>query len=96
MKMPFGKYKNQDIEEVPTDYLIWLAEQNPSPVILAHLREELIQRENPGTGKTAKYAKSVFMEKLAELLTKTPDEFISGEWKLKTGFGTYIIRIRKE
>ena len=26
MKMPFGKHKGTDIEDLPTDYLKWLAE----------------------------------------------------------------------
>lgn len=25
MKMPFGKYKGEDIEDLPSDYLRWLA-----------------------------------------------------------------------
>jgi len=27
-KMPFGKYKELDMEEVPADYLMWLSEQD--------------------------------------------------------------------
>ena len=26
MKMPYGKFKGQDIEEIPSGYLKWLAE----------------------------------------------------------------------
>ncbi len=26
--MPFGKYKELDMEEVPADYLMWLSEQD--------------------------------------------------------------------
>lgn len=25
MKMPFGKYKGKDIEEIPSSYLLWVA-----------------------------------------------------------------------
>jgi uncharacterized protein (DUF3820 family) len=28
MEMPFGKYKGEDITDVPTDYLSWLEEQD--------------------------------------------------------------------
>ena len=26
MKMPFGKYKGEDLEDIPVDYLMWLEE----------------------------------------------------------------------
>lgn len=30
MKMPFGKYRNDDIEDIPSEYLLWFA-QNIKP-----------------------------------------------------------------
>jgi uncharacterized protein (DUF3820 family) len=100
MKMPFGHYKDQDIEEVPDSYLQWLWGQKPTGEIKEHLREELLRREklqNEGriVGKTTKLAKDVFMDRLASLIQQVPDEFLSGDWQLKTPMGKFSIRIRK-
>lgn len=27
MKMPFGKFKGEDIEDIPEDYLVWLQDK---------------------------------------------------------------------
>ena len=30
--MPYGKYKGKRLDEVPTDYLLWLAENVSDPI----------------------------------------------------------------
>lgn len=40
MKMPWGKYKGYDIEDLPTDYLKWLAENCDNDEIFTAADEE--------------------------------------------------------
>ncbi len=48
-KMPFGKYKGQDIEDCPKYYLQWLLDQDwfekSSPTLLPFIEEEVEFRE---------------------------------------------------
>lgn len=47
MKMPFGKYKGQDVENVPTAYLLWLLENgNNVPVQLIEEMENQLKLRN--------------------------------------------------
>ena len=49
MKLPFGKYKGQDIEDLPTSYLYWLAENLESnAAIQAEAENQLKLREGVG------------------------------------------------
>lgn len=57
MIIPFGKYKGQDFDDIPIDYIQWLEEQN-------WLKDELRQEcqfqldrrlgDRPGKGKVIK------------------------------------------
>ncbi len=43
-KMPWGKHKGTQLEEVPADYLLWLSEQKwiaSWPGLLAYLRKNM-------------------------------------------------------
>lgn len=43
--MPFGKYKGENIGDIPTGYLTWLLEQDwASDPVVEMVREELIDR----------------------------------------------------
>ncbi len=45
--MPFGKYKGQDVEDVPTGYLLWLLENgNNVPVELIEEMENQLRLRN--------------------------------------------------
>lgn len=50
MKMPFGKYKGQDVEDVPTGYLLWLLENgNNVPIsLIKEMENQLNLREGKG------------------------------------------------
>lgn len=98
MKLPFGKYKGQEISNTPTDYLRWVITLGyPSNSELKkEIEDELISRDKPTTGKTTKYALYVFGEKLAELFQHIPDNFPFGqgvEIKVEPG---YILIVRKK
>lgn len=43
MKMPFGKHKGVDLEDVPEDYLIWVLDKcdNAGPTLRAAIRQVL-------------------------------------------------------
>ena len=98
MKMPFGKYKDHDIEDVNTGYLEWLLEQNIQEDLKYAIREETKQRldtTKTTKGKQIKLSKNVFMEELAKIIVKTPEEFLHQEYLLETIVGKFQIRIRK-
>lgn len=49
MKMPFGRYKGEDMEDLPTSYLYWLAENLEShPQIQQEAENQLKLREGHG------------------------------------------------
>lgn len=48
MKMPFGKYKGMRIEDIPSDYLRWLASSCDSENIAEAADEEYNWREEYG------------------------------------------------
>jgi len=42
MKMPFGKYKDEEIDDVPIAYLDWLVDQGwVDPVLLLNIENHL-------------------------------------------------------
>jgi uncharacterized protein (DUF3820 family) len=43
MKMPFGKYKGEDLEDVPTGYLLWLLEngENLSSALIEEIENQI-------------------------------------------------------
>lgn len=52
MKMPFGKYKGEHIEDIPTNYLKWLEEQpNIDSELRRHLNHEIERREGNRSSK---------------------------------------------
>jgi uncharacterized protein (DUF3820 family) len=50
MKFPFGKYKGQDVEDVPSDYLMWLLENgdNVPVTLIDEMENQLKLREGQG------------------------------------------------
>jgi uncharacterized protein (DUF3820 family) len=48
--MPFGKYKGQDVENVPTGYLMWLLENgdNVPTSLIEEMENQLKLREGQG------------------------------------------------
>lgn len=45
MKMPWGKHKGKDIEDVPSDYLQWVAENSENERLAVAADEEWDFRE---------------------------------------------------
>lgn len=49
MKLPRGKYKDQDIEDVPSDYLAWvLTDWNLRPDQVREIENQLALRRGEG------------------------------------------------
>lgn len=48
MKMPWGKHKGEDMEDLPTGYLLWLAENCDSEPIQSEAQNQLQLREGRG------------------------------------------------
>ena len=49
MDMPFGKYKGDDLEDIPNSYLQWLSDQGIEEGILKdEIEDELLDREVHG------------------------------------------------
>jgi len=47
MIMPFGKYRNKDLEEIPSDYLWWIAENvDDNEELVSEVEDELRWRSN--------------------------------------------------
>lgn len=46
MKMPWGKHEGEDIEDIPSDYLVWLAENCEQDYIATAADEEYQWRED--------------------------------------------------
>ncbi len=44
MRMPFGKYKDQEIYNIPSGYLKWVLENIPNQDILSEVRKALLDR----------------------------------------------------
>ncbi len=52
MKMPFGRYKGQDMEDVPTGYLIWFLENCNVPAsYIVEMENQLKLREGEGVNR---------------------------------------------
>lgn len=49
MKMPWGKHRGKDIEDVPSDYLLWLAENCDTEKIAVAADKEWDFREKTNT-----------------------------------------------
>lgn len=49
MKMPWGKFKGEDIEDIPSGYLHWLAENCEDDLIATMADEEFRIRTDDGT-----------------------------------------------
>ena len=50
MRMPFGKFKGQDLEDIPSSYLVFVAEQceNVDAGLLWEVKQEMVKRySNP-------------------------------------------------
>ena len=48
MKMPFGKHKGENMEDLPDSYLLWLAENIESGPVLREAEDQLKLREGVG------------------------------------------------
>jgi hypothetical protein len=48
MKMPFGKHKGEDFEDLPTSYLQWLAENLEKEDLVREAEYQLQLREREG------------------------------------------------
>ncbi len=46
MKVPWGKHKGRSIENIPSDYLHWLAENCENEIIYCAADEEYRRRED--------------------------------------------------
>jgi hypothetical protein len=51
MRLPWGKHKGEDIEDVPSDYLRWLAENCEQDYIATAADEEWQWREDNNAHK---------------------------------------------
>lgn len=51
MKMPFGKYKDEDLMDVPIEYIKWLEQQNIDEELRKELNSEIDRRSSPVTSK---------------------------------------------
>lgn len=51
MKMPFGRYKGQDMEDLPTGYLLWLAENVSNTAVVVEAENQLKLREGEGVAR---------------------------------------------
>lgn len=49
MIMPWGKHKGEDIEDIPSGYLRWLAENCQDDLIATLADDEYNEREDDGT-----------------------------------------------
>lgn len=50
VKMPFGKYKGQNVEDLPTDYIEWCLEniERLSPSLQKEMENQLKGRQGEG------------------------------------------------
>jgi len=48
MKMPFGKFKGQKIDDIPSDYLKWVSENVENEEICCAADEEYRRRTDDG------------------------------------------------
>jgi uncharacterized protein (DUF3820 family) len=50
MKMPFGKYKDQEVEDIPSYYLEWILTNVPNltPSLQQEMENQLNAREGKG------------------------------------------------
>lgn len=52
MKMPFGKFKNEELDDIPTSYLTWLLTETEvdktNPALAAECQNQLDAREGKG------------------------------------------------
>lgn len=51
MKMPFGKHRGEEIEDLPSSYLFWLAENSRDEEVAKAADEEWKWREDHGEHK---------------------------------------------
>ncbi len=59
VKLPFGKYKDRFLSEVPLAYLLWAEENNVFPAQQSDIVDEIKRRSSgrPGAGKVVKRGK---------------------------------------
>lgn len=52
MKMPFGKYKGEDLEDLPTSYLLWVAENvGGYSALVKEVEAQLAMRDGHGANR---------------------------------------------
>ena len=44
MKMPFGKYKDQELENITISYLVWASKNLDAPELVSAINEEIGKR----------------------------------------------------
>lgn len=54
MRMPFGKYRDEDITDVPEQYLLWLEQQNITEDLRDAINAELDRKHNASHGRPVK------------------------------------------
>jgi hypothetical protein len=83
--MPFGKYRGQELAQVPDDYLLWLlAEGDPAPTLRLAAKRELDRRDatagangaGPATGSVRAVVREWFHR---QELRHHPDRGVSRE-----------------
>lgn len=53
--MPFGKHKGEDIEDLPDDYLLWMAENlDDKPALQTEAENQLTLRRGEGVPRKAR------------------------------------------
>jgi len=95
MRIPFGKYKDSEFEDLPLSYLSWMVD-NVASQWAEKAKDELKRRENPRAGVTTKLPKQVFIEELAKVLQKMPDGFEGQEYFIKTTEVEWIFSVRRK
>lgn len=91
MKMPFGKHKDEDLLDIPNEYLEWASKNIVDSPVRKAIEQELTRRSNPSVGISSKMSRTVAAQKLHELLLEIPDDMFGQEWIL----GPFKVRFDK-
>lgn len=56
MKMTYGKFKGQEIEDIPTSYIVWMLENtSPTADIQKEMENQLAARRGEGIDRGKNY-----------------------------------------
>src|SRR5690348_7461465 len=97
MKISFGKYRGQEISDLPSSYLEWLLEENVAigPSLRIEAKEEIARRKNPSAGVIKKYDSMTGENKLIEVIEMLPPQFFSGVFTLNAPSGKIQCRLER-